>query len=194
MAEGVHGDHDAGLLGGAYKVDSAGVGLALEVVEVRAGVEASLVAVAGFEVRRLGRARPGGHRYLRVMHALHPAAGAIARRRLVHEDIGLRPGAEPDEGSRGSGGGDARGGHGEYQVHSGVEVEEEHNGRARVGEESDEEENDAVLEKKLPEGRTTRSHKEASGRKNKDDKIDEHGYESFVRARQSGITSGLLTV
>ena len=184
VAEGVHGDHDASLArrGGACEVDGARVGLALEVVEVRARVEAGLVIEAGFDVR-LGRAHPGGHRYLRVVHALDAPARGIGRRGLVHEDIGLRPGAETDEGPRRSGGGDACGGHREYQVHRGVEVEEEHHGRACVGEEGHEEEHDAVLEEELPEGRTARGHNEANGRKNKDDKIDEHGYKRFVRAR-----------
>ena len=184
VAEGVHGDHDAGLarLGGACKVDGARVGLARKVVEVRARIEARLVLVPGLEVR-LGRARPRGDRHLRVVRALHAAARGVCARRAVHEDVGLRPGAEADEGARRGRGGDARGGHGEYQVHRGVEVEEEHHGRARVGEEGDEEENDAVLEKELPEGRTTRGHEETNGRNNKDDKIDEHGYKRFVRAR-----------
>jgi len=99
----------------------------------------------------------------------------------VYIDIGLSPSAETDEGSRSSGGGDACSGHTEDQVYSGVEVEEEHNGRGGVGEESHKEENDAVLEEELPEGRTTRGHEETGRRNNENNKIEEHGYENSLR-------------
>ena len=111
----------------------------------------------------------------------------------MHIDIGLCPGAETDEGPRSCRGGHACSGHREHQVHSRIEVEEKQNGHACVGEESHEEENDAVLEEELPEGRTTRGPDETDDRNNKDDKIDEHGYEGLLEP-DNGITGGLLTV
>ena len=173
VAECVHGDHDTGLtrLGGASKVDGAGVGLGLEIVKTSGSVKPGVVIHAGFDVR-LGWASPGGHRYLR-----RRTLGTTAHRsRLVHVDIGLCPRAETDEGSRSSRGRDACSGHREHQVHRGVKVEEKHHGRACVGEESHEEENDAVLEEELPEGRSTRGQDETDDRNDKDDEVDEHGY------------------
>jgi hypothetical protein len=184
VAEGVHGDHDTGLtrLGRASKVDSTGAGLGLEIVKAGSRVVPGIVVEASFDVR-LVRPSPRGHRYLRNRHALGTPTCAIDHSGLMHIDISLCPSAETDEGSRSSGGGDACSGYTEDQVHSRVEVEKKHNGRGRVGDESHKEENGAVLEEELPEGRTTRSSKETNGRKNENSKIDEHGYKSVVRAR-----------